>query len=233
MTPDEWQRIKQVMGDALDQPDTRSRLEFLSAACAGDRALQSEIEAMLAHAGDRLDIAADRLAGVAVEEGTAAAGQRLGDYQLVREIGRGGMGTIYLARRADEEFEKEVAIKILKRGTDTEEVLRRFRAERQILAQLEHPNIARLIDAGTSPEGLPYFVMEYVDGVPITKFCDTAGLSHSRTNRAVREGLCGTPLRPSKPGGASRSQTWEHPDHGARRAKASRFRHREAPLARR
>jgi tetratricopeptide (TPR) repeat protein len=178
MTPEEWQRIKQVMGDALDQPDTRSRLEFLSAACDGDHALQGEIEAMLAHASDRLDAVADDLASVrAADDGAAAIGQRLGDYELIRELGRGGMGTIYLARRADEEFEKEVAIKILKRGTDTEEVLRRFRAERQILAQLEHPNIARLIDAGTSPDGLPYFVMEYVDGVPITKFCDSAGLS--------------------------------------------------------
>src|SRR4051812_19381385 len=176
MTPEEWQRIKQIMGDALDQPDTRTRLEFLSAACDGDAASQNEIEAMLAHAGDRLDIAADKLAGVSADNGSAAIGQRLGDYELLREIGRGGMGTIYLARRADQEFEKEVAIKILKRGTDTEEVLRRFRSERQILAQLEHPNIARLIDAGTSPDGLPYFVMEYVDGIPITDFCDAAKL---------------------------------------------------------
>jgi WD40 repeat protein len=132
---------------------------------------------MLSHGSDRLDIAADKLASVTAEDPSAAIGARLGDYELIREIGRGGMGTIYLARRADEEFEKEVAIKILKRGTDTEEVLRRFRAERQILAQLEHPNIARLIDAGTSPDGLPYFVMEYVDGVPITDYCDAAGLN--------------------------------------------------------
>ena len=177
MTPEEWQRIKRIVGEALEQPDTKSRLEFLSAACDGDRALQSEIDALLAHASDRLDVVADKMADVAADDGTVAIGERLGDYELVREIGRGGMGTIYLARRADEEFEKEVAIKILKRGTDTEEVLRRFRAERQILAQLEHPNIARLIDAGTSPDGLPYIVMEYVDGVPITDFCDATNLS--------------------------------------------------------
>lgn len=177
MTAEEWQRIKQIMGDALDQPDTRSRLEFIAAACNGDVALKREIEALLAHANDRMDVAADRLTGIPADDGLAPLGQRLGDYEIIREIGRGGMGTIYLARRADEEFEKEVAIKILKRGTDTDEVLRRFRAERQILAQLEHPNIARLIDAGTSPDGLPYFVMEYVDGVPITQFCDAAGLN--------------------------------------------------------
>ncbi|HVF72778.1 MAG TPA: protein kinase [Chthoniobacterales bacterium] len=191
MTPEEWQRIKQVMGDALDQPDTRSRLEFLSAACDGDRVLQSEIEAMLAHASDRLDVAADSLAGVPVEsDGSGSIGQRLGDYELIRELGRGGMGTIYLARRADEEFEKEVAIKILKRGTDTEEVLRRFRAERQILAQLEHPNIAHLIDAGTSPDGLPYFVMEYVDGMPINEYCTAANLS-VRQRIALFTKVCG------------------------------------------
>ena len=100
------------------------------------------------------------------------------------------MGTIYLGRRADEEFEKQVAVKILKRGTDTEEVLRRFRAERQILAQLEHPNIARLIDAGTSPDGLPYFVMEYVDGVPITAYAEAANLS-IRQRIELYEKVCG------------------------------------------
>ena len=86
------------------------------------------------------------------------------------------MGAVYLARRADETFEKQVAIKILKRGTDTDEVLRRFRAERQILARLEHPNIARLLDAGTTVDGLPYFVMERIEGVPITDFCNERGL---------------------------------------------------------
>lgn len=176
MTSEEWQRIKQVMADALDQPDTKTRLEFLSSACHGDKALQAEIDELLAHATNRLEAVAEDMGGVARNDGASPTGERLGDYELVREIGRGGMGTIYLARRADDEFEKEVAIKILKRGTDTEEVLRRFRAERQILAQLEHPNIARLIDAGTSPDGLPYFVMEYVDGVPITRFCDASAL---------------------------------------------------------
>ena len=132
---------------------------------------------MLAHASDRLDVCADQLAQVGSGDGSLLIGERLGDYELVCELGRGGMGTIYLARRADEEFEKEVAIKLLKRGTDTDEVLRRFRAERQILARLEHPNIARLIDAGTTRDGLPYFVMEYVVGSRITDFCAERALS--------------------------------------------------------
>ena len=99
-----------------------------------------------------------------------AARRRVGAYELVRELGRGGMGAVYLADRADGQFEKQVAIKVLKRGTDTEEVLHRFASERHILARLDHPNIARLLDAGTTDDGLPYFVMEYVAGAPVTRF---------------------------------------------------------------
>lgn len=171
MTSQEWQRIKQVMSEALDQPDTKTRQEFLSSACQGDRALQQQIDDLLTHASDRMDVAADKLAGVAMDDAAVRIGERLGDYEIIREIGRGGMGAIYLGRRADEQFEKEVAVKVLKRGTDTDEVLRRFRAERQILARLEHPNIARLLDAGTTEDGLPYFVMEYVAGERITDYC--------------------------------------------------------------
>ena len=101
----------------------------------------------------------------------------MGVYAVIRELGRGGMGAVYLAERADGEFEKQVAIKLLKRGTDTDEVLRRFRAEREILARLEHPFIARLFDGGTSEDGLPYFVMEYVAGSPVTEFCAANALS--------------------------------------------------------
>src|SRR5437660_3288985 len=101
-----------------------------------------------------------------------APGRRVGAYAIVRELGHGGMGAVYLAERADGAFEKQVAIKVLKRGTDTDEVLRRFSGERQILARLTHPNIAGLLDAGTTDDGLPYFVMDYVAGKPITKYAD-------------------------------------------------------------
>lgn len=102
---------------------------------------------------------------------------RIGAYKIVNELGRGGMGAVYLAERADGVFEKQVAIKVLKRGTDTDEVVRRFSAERQILARLEHPNIAGLIDAGTTDDGLPYFVMEYVFGAAITNYAGDRKLS--------------------------------------------------------
>ncbi|CAN5748245.1 hypothetical protein BH20VER1_BH20VER1_15490 [soil metagenome] len=104
------------------------------------------------------------------------AGREFGAYRIIREIGRGGLGAVYLAARADDEYRKEVALKLIRRGLDTADILRRFRTERQILAQLDHPNIARLLDGGTSEDGLPYFVMEYVQGEPISTYCDLHGL---------------------------------------------------------
>jgi non-specific serine/threonine protein kinase/serine/threonine-protein kinase len=103
--------------------------------------------------------------------------QAVGPYRLIREIGRGGMGAVYLAERADDEFRKRVAIKIIKRGMDTDFIVRRFRNERQILASLDHANIARLLDGGTTRDGLPYFVMEYIEGVPLSLYCDEQRLS--------------------------------------------------------
>ena len=98
---------------------------------------------------------------------------RVGPYQLEKRIGRGGMGSVWLATRADQEYQKKVAVKMVKRGMDSTEILRRFRMERQVLARLDHPNIARLIDGGSTPEGSPYLVMEYVEGTPIDQYCET------------------------------------------------------------
>jgi serine/threonine protein kinase len=116
------------------------------------------------------------------------AERRIGPYKLIRELGRGGMGTVWLAARADEQFEKRVALKVV-RASDSEEVLRFFRRERQILAGLEHPNIARLLDGGTTDDGLPYFVMEHVEGVPIDRYCDEHKLSVPDRLRLF-EGVC-------------------------------------------
>ena len=96
---------------------------------------------------------------------------RLGAYRLVREIGRGGVGQVFLAERNDGQFRQNVAIKLLKRGMDSDAVLQRFRNERQILASLDHPNIARVIDGGAAHDGRPYLVMEYIDGTAITEYC--------------------------------------------------------------
>ncbi|MDQ3799566.1 MAG: protein kinase, partial [Acidobacteriota bacterium] len=107
----------------------------------------------------------------------AYIGKKIGVYRITKEIGRGGMGAVYLAVRDDREFQQNVAIKLIKRGMDSDQVLRRFRNERQILAALNHPNIARLLDGGTTDDGLPYFVMEYIEGLPITQYCDSNRLT--------------------------------------------------------
>ena len=152
--------------------------------CGGDTDLLEEAESLLAEAEallnertDSFEDCAQNAASTFWEEGPPRGGQRVGAYVIVRELGRGGMGTVFLAERADGQFEKQVAIKILNRGADTAEILRRFRAERQILAKLDHPNIARLLDAGTTDDGLPYFIMDYIVGAPVTRFAVAQKLS--------------------------------------------------------
>jgi eukaryotic-like serine/threonine-protein kinase len=113
-------------------------------------------------------------------------GCRLGPYQLIEEIGQGGMGTVYRAVRADDQYQKQVAIKLIRTGFDTRSALARFRSERQILATLEHPNIARLLDGGAADDGSPYFVMELVEGIPIHEYCDVHKLSVTERLRLFR-----------------------------------------------
>src|SRR5204862_2709035 len=111
----------------------------------------------------------------------------IGHYKISARIGGGGMGEVYLAERADQQYKKRVAIKVIKRGMDTDSVLRHFRNERQILADFDHPNIARLLDGGATENGLPYFVMEYVDGVPIDQYCDKHARSVVERLKLFRE----------------------------------------------
>src|SRR5213076_174431 len=121
------------------------------------------------------------------EVDTLRANELVGPYRIVRELGRGGMGAVCLAERADQQYQKRVAIKLIKRGMDTDTVLRHFRNERQILASFDHPNIARLFDGGTTKDGLPYFVMEYVEGLPIDQYCDAHGLGIAERLKLFRE----------------------------------------------
>ena len=107
---------------------------------------------------------------------SAMIGRRIGAYRLEEEIGRGGMGAVYRAARVDGEFDQTVAVKLIKRGMDTDMILRRFRRERQILASLNHPNIAYFLGGGSTEDGLPYFVMEYIDGLPLYKYCNRIAL---------------------------------------------------------
>jgi eukaryotic-like serine/threonine-protein kinase len=175
--PQRWDRLKTILGEALEQNSSAARIALVEQRCGQDtdllkeaESLLGEAEALLKERTDSFEDCAQNAASTFWQEEPPRVGQRIGAYVIVRELGRGGMGTVFLAERADGQFEKRVAIKVLKRGTDTGEVLRRFQVERQILAKLEHPNITRLLDAGTTNDGLPYFVMEFIEGVPITRF---------------------------------------------------------------
>ena len=168
--PERWRRLKEILADALEQSSLEERTALLRRACTNDATLLREAQQLLEHDDTIFEEFAEFAATRLTENEGDRIGERLGAYVIVQELGRGGMGAVYLAKRADGQFHKRAAIKVLKRGTDTEEVLRRFRIERQILAELEHPNITRLLDAGTTADGLPYFVMEFVEGTPITRF---------------------------------------------------------------
>jgi WD40 repeat protein/serine/threonine protein kinase len=159
-------RVVDLFSEALERP-APERDSFLDAACAGDQHLKTRVHRLLSGA-DFMDRPAAELERRTAED---APGQRVGVYELVRPLASGGMGAVWLARRADESFDAVAAIKLIKRGMDTDEILARFRAERQVLATLRHPHIAALLDGGATPDGRPYLVMEYVDGVPIDQFC--------------------------------------------------------------
>ena len=182
--PQHWDRLKTILGEALEQNSSAARIALVERRCGQDTDLLEEAESLLAEAEallkertDSFEDCAQNAASTFWQEGPPRGGERVGAYVIVRELGRGGMGTVFLAERADGQFEKQVAIKILNRGADTAEILRRFRAERQILARLDHPNIARLLDAGTTDDGLPYFIMDYIVGAPVTRFAVAQRLS--------------------------------------------------------
>ncbi len=188
LDPERWQRVKDILADALEQPTPAARIALVQTRCANDAALLAEAVSLVNEAEtqandptDPLEECAEHATARLWQDEPSPAGRRIGAYVVTRELGRGGMGAVYLADRADGQFEKQVAIKVLKRGTDTEEVLRRFASERHILARLDHPNIARLLDAGTTDDGLPYVVMEYVAGAPVTRFVRERELSVGET----------------------------------------------------
>ncbi|MGH7598591.1 MAG: serine/threonine protein kinase [bacterium] len=175
MTSKRWQQIKDLFEAALEcEPSQRTA--YLDAACAGDSALREQVESLLAsheQAPGFLEMPVLGAGPIRLEQETESlVGKLVGPYRIERAIGYGGMGVVYLAVRADDQYQKHVAIKLVKRGMDTEEIIQRFRNERQILASLDHPNIARLFDGGITAEGLPYFVMEYIEGLPIDVYCD-------------------------------------------------------------
>jgi tetratricopeptide (TPR) repeat protein len=175
-----WPEIEQILESAI-ACDPARRAAFLDSACGKDPELRREVESLLAFQEDESFAAelgfADALRVLERRDQRLSQGRKIGAYRILREMGRGGMGNVYLAARADDAFQKLVAVKIIRRGMDLDDVVQRFRAERQILAMLDHPNIARLLDGGATEDGLPYFVMEYIEGEPIDVYCERRKLS--------------------------------------------------------
>jgi serine/threonine-protein kinase len=178
LTPAKLQRLKQLFDDAVDLP-AREREAYLDALAADDRALAATLRGLLAahdSTGEHLISPLPISLGAPDAREGRWTGARVGVYAVGERIGEGGMGTVYAAMRKDDQFEKRVALKFLRRTAESDLAISRFRHERQILANLSHPNIAALVDGGVAPDGQPYFAMEYVDGTPITAWCEARRL---------------------------------------------------------
>jgi serine/threonine-protein kinase len=194
MDSERWQNVERLYHAAMEREESQ-RAAFLAGACGGDEALLHEVESLVSYGGrsgkfiegSALELVAPALAedesdGIdpAEDEDHISAnmiGKQIAQYQIVDQLGQGGMGEVYRAVRADGQYQKQVAIKLVRAGQDSRSVINRFKNERQILAGLDHPNIARLIDGGATDEGVPYFVMELVEGQPIDKYCDSHKLA--------------------------------------------------------
>lgn len=186
MTSARWKEVEALFEQALEVP-TAERPQFLQS--IEDDELRAEVESLLHAHGEAFLDEPNRFFSTEGSD-SLPPGEIVDRYRIIREIGRGGMGAVFLAERADDEYQKRVAIKLIKRGMDTDSVLRHFRNERQILAGFDHPNISRLFDGGTTENGLPYFVMEYVEGLPIDEYCDAHELSVIERLTLFRE-VCG------------------------------------------
>lgn len=184
---DRWARIEELCQAALDMGESE-QLSLLESACGMDQDLRRQVESLLVfrrHAERFIETPAmDIAARVLADEQAASSpdssrmiGRAISHYQIVEKIASGGMGEVYRAVRADNQFRKEVAIKLVRAGQDSQFVIDRFKHERQVLANLDHPNIARLLDGGTTDDGVPYFVMELIEGQPFTEYCDSRKLA--------------------------------------------------------
>ena len=169
--PEKQDKLTEIFNSALER-GPEERQEFVRQACGDDQDLRVEIESLL-RGYDSSFLENPAASDFFALSSQAMVGRHLGAYQIVRELGRGGMALVFLAERADREYRKRVAIKMVKLGVDSGEILSRFRNERQTLAALDHPNIVKLLDGGSTEEGWPYLVMEYVEGTPIDEYCDT------------------------------------------------------------
>ncbi len=212
----------EIFAAALALSDPSVRLAYLDRACAGNPSLRQEVESLLAaaeRAGTFLEAPATD-AGEVLREAQQSAGvpltekpgDRIGRYKLLEQIGEGGFGVVWMAEQ-EEPVRRRVALKIIKLGMDTREVVARFEAERQALAMMEHPNIASVFDGGATDTGRPYFVMELVKGVPITDLLRRQPALHARAAGVVHAGLPRRPARAPERRHPPRPQAVEHPGH--------------------
>ncbi|MEN8006336.1 MAG: serine/threonine-protein kinase [Candidatus Krumholzibacteriota bacterium] len=192
-----WEKVQELFTAALEVAPAERRA-FVAAHCNSDAELAMEVLSLLASDAEDpgyLDALAADLGGLVCEPGSeiadALVGTRLDRYTIEREVARGGMGTVYLARRSDGTYDEQVALKVIRRGMDSEQITARFLVERQILARLRHPNIANLLDGGITPDGRPYLVMEYVEGRPIDEYCRDEGLGLTARVELMRT-VCAT-----------------------------------------
>ena len=181
MNPERWQQLKIILEKALETaPDARG--QYLLEVCGSDAELRRDVEELLVFEESESNLLEKSAFSILTEDSPAKPrktliGAQIGRYRIIDELGAGGMGAVYLAERADGSFHQRVALKLIRRAIVSDFILRRFVNERQILASLDHPNIAHLIDGGTTEDDLPYFVMEYVRGENIIEFAKNRNLS--------------------------------------------------------
>ncbi|HEY7751732.1 MAG TPA: serine/threonine-protein kinase, partial [Ignavibacteriaceae bacterium] len=186
MNPNRWDEVQKLFESALEL-DPKKRENYLKEKCGDDKELFDEVISLLIADEKQHSIFSASVSDYISIDDKTLSGKIFGNYRAVEQIGSGGMGSVYLAERADGQFEQKVALKIINPGMNSKEIVSRFEEERQILARLQHPNIARLLDGGISDQDLPYFTMEYVEGLPITQFCDTNNLTiHERLELFIK-----------------------------------------------
>jgi hypothetical protein len=202
---------RDIFLEALDQLTPEAQAAYLDRACGNDRALRVSVDALLCNHKD--DGFLEDAALAKKQSGlTEKPGDAIGRYKLLEKIGEGGFGTVYVAEQK-EPIRRQVALKIIKLGMDTKQVVARFEAERQALALMDHPNIAKVLDAGATAAGRPFFVMELVRGISITEYCDQNQLSTRQRLDLFMSGLPCRPARAPERHHSSRPQALQHPGH--------------------
>ena len=227
---------REIYTGALEKQSPAERAAFLDGACLGDEALRQRLEALLREHAELGSFLESPPAAVVTGASPTIActpprrpGTVIGPYKLLEQIGEGGMGVVFVAEQT-QPVRRKVALKVIKPGMDTRQVIARFEAERQALAMMDHPNIAKVLDGGATESGRPYFVMELVRGMPITEYCDQRAALDPRAAGAVRARLPGRAARPPEGDHPPRPQALQHPGDAPRRragAQGHRLRRRQ------